>query len=91
MNADDGVGQLFDMVQLKGVAVGVEKTAPVHRAVIGQFALAAVMNAAQAVFALDPQRRQVAIARQVRMADVFSQKVNTTCRWRSLADSSPGK
>ncbi len=29
------------------------------------------MNAAQAIFPLDPQRRQVAIARQVCMADVF--------------------
>ncbi len=64
MNADDGVGQLFDMVQLKGIAVGVEKTAPgAHRAVVGQLALAAVMNAAQAILALDPQRRQVAITR----------------------------
>lgn len=72
VDADDGVGQLFDMVQLKGVAVGVEKTAPgAHRAVVGQLALAAIMNAAQAIFPLDPQRRQVAIARQVCMADVF--------------------
>ena len=64
MNTDDGVGQLFDMVQLKGIAVGVEKTAPgAHRAVVGQLALAAVMNAAQAILALDPQRRQVAITR----------------------------
>lgn len=53
VDADDGVGQLFDMVQLKGVAVGVEKTAPgAHSAVIGQLALAAVVNAAQAVFPL---------------------------------------
>ncbi|SVK49686.1 Uncharacterised protein [Acinetobacter baumannii] len=72
VDADDGVGQLFDMVQLKGVAVGVEKTAPgAHRAVIGQLAFAAVVNAAQAVFPLDPQRRQMAVARQVRVADVF--------------------
>ena len=32
-------------------------------AVVGQLALAAVMNAAQAILALDPQRRQVAITR----------------------------
>ncbi len=52
VDADDGVGQLFDMVQLKGVAVGVEKTAPgAHRAVVGQLAFAAVMNAAQAILA----------------------------------------
>ena len=53
VDADDSVGQLFDMVQLKGVAVGVEKTAPgAHRAVVGQLALAAIMNAAQAIFPL---------------------------------------
>ncbi|MNT19850.1 hypothetical protein D3C72_1551300 [compost metagenome] len=72
MDANNGMCQLLNMMQLHRVTVGIQEAAPgTNRAVIGQFAFTAVINSVEVIFAFDPQRRKVAVTGEMSMADVF--------------------